>query len=192
MKKLDAKEILIPTVSLLVICIVVTACLAVTNHITAPKIAALQAQMQEEAKKAVLKDASSFSEEKTVEADGAEYSYFEGFSESGENAGFVFSTSAKGYGGDIAIMVGVDQNGKVAGLQLLTINETAGLGMNAKNDRFLNQFLGKQGEIGVAKSSPKDNEIQALTGATITSKAVTEAVNTALKLYTTVGGAENG
>ena len=56
--------------------------------------------------------------------------------------------------------------------------------MNAKNDKFLNQYKDKNSEISVIKTgTPSDNEIQALTGATITSKAVTSAVNTALDLY---------
>ena len=65
--------------------------------------------------------------------------------------------------------------------------------MRAKEESFLNQFVDKVGGIGVAKNNPGENEIQALTGATITSKAVTSAVNQALELYETVkGGAYNG
>ena len=80
-------------------------------------------------------------------------------------------------------MVGVRADGTVEGIDFLSISETAGLGMNADTDKFKSQFKGKSGEIGVAKSSPADNEIQALTGATITSKAVAKAVNEALALY---------
>ena len=66
MKKLNAKEILVPAVSLFIICLVVTALLAVTNMVTAPKIDELAAERQNEAKKVVLSDAESFSDEKTV------------------------------------------------------------------------------------------------------------------------------
>ena len=65
--------------------------------------------------------------------------------------------------------------------------------MNAKNDSFLNQYNGKTGELGVIKNgTAAENEIQALTGATITSKAMTNAVNIAQSLYTQVGGENDG
>ncbi|MGN0572064.1 MAG: RnfABCDGE type electron transport complex subunit G [Candidatus Fimenecus sp.] len=190
MKK--AKEILIPAVSLLLICVVVTALLGITNSVTAPQIEKLAVETQEAAKKEVLSTAVSFSEEKQTEKDGEAYPYYEGLSDSGETIGYVFQTSAKGYGGDISVMVGINTDGTVAGVSILSISETAGLGMNAKNESFLNQFLGKSGTIGVQKNGASDTEIQALTGATITSKAMASAVNQALALYETVGGAQNG
>lgn len=188
----NAKEILIPAVSLLLICAVVTALLGLTNSVTAPQIEKLALETQEAAKKEVLPNAVSFSDEKQTEKDGEMYPYFEGLSDSGETIGYVFQTSAKGYGGDIVVMVGVLGDGTVAGVSILSISETAGLGMNAKNASFLQQFVGKSGTIGVQKNGSSDTEIQALTGATITSKAMASAVNQALALYETVGGAQNG
>ncbi len=192
MKNSKVKEILIPAVSLFLICIVVTALLALTNSVTAPKIAQLAVDTENNTKKVVLQQAESFSDAKTAEKDGTEYTYYDGLSSDGETIGYVFSTSAKGYGGDIDVMVGVGTDGTVKGVSILSISETAGLGMNAKNEKFLNQFLGKTSGITVTKNSPADNEIQALTGATITSKAVTSAVDTALELYESIGGGNNG
>jgi electron transport complex protein RnfG len=192
MKNSKAKEIIVPAVSLFLICVVVTALLALTNAVTAPKIDALAVEAQEASKKQVLSSAASFSEEKQVEKDGVSYTYYDGLASDGSVMGYVFVTSAKGYGGDISVMVGVLGDGTVAGVNILSINETAGLGMNAKNQSFLDQFLGKSGEIGVAKNNPSDTEIQALTGATITSSAMATAVNTALSLYAEIGGGQNG
>ena len=192
MKNSKAKEIIVPAVSLFLICVVVTALLALTNAVTAPKIDALAVETQEASKKQVLSSANSFSEEKQVEKDGVSYTYYDGLASDGSVVGYVFVTSAKGYGGDISVMVGVLGDGTVAGVNILSINETAGLGMNAKNQSFLDQFLGKSGEIGVAKNNPSDTEIQALTGATITSRAMATAVNTALSLYAEIGGGQNG
>lgn len=192
MKNSKAKEIIVPAVSLFLICVVVTALLALTNAVTAPKIDALAVETQEASKKQVLSSAASFSEEKQIEKDGVSYTYYDGLSTDGSVMGYVFLTSAKGYGGDISVMVGVLGDGTVAGVNILSINETAGLGMNAKNQSFLDQFLGKSGEIGVAKNNPSDTEIQALTGATITSSAMATAVNTALSLYAEIGGGQNG
>lgn len=192
MKNSKAKEIIVPAVSLFLICVVVTALLALTNAVTAPKIDALAVETQEASKKQVLSSAASFSDEKQVEKDGVSYTYYDGLASDGSVMGYVFVTSAKGYGGDISVMVGVLGDGTVAGVNILSINETAGLGMNAKNQSFLDQFLGKSGEIGVAKNNPSDTEIQALTGATITSRAMATAVNTALSLYAEIGGGQNG
>lgn len=183
MKKFNIKEILIPTFSLFLISLVVTALLAGTNSVTAPKITELQIETENQTKSQVLSMAKEFSEAKTVSFDGTDYTYYEGYGESKELVGFVFTTSAKGYGGDIVTMVGIKADGKVAGVDFLSISETAGLGMNADKDEFKTQFIDKTGDIGVNKNSPAENEIQALTGATITSKAVTNAVNIALDLY---------
>lgn len=192
MKNSKVKEILIPAVSLFIICVVVTVLLALTNSVTSPKIAQLKVDTENNTKKVVLSEADKFSEALKTSLDGTEYDYFEGLADNGDLIGYVFSTKAKGYGGDISIMVGVDTQGTVKGVQILSISETAGLGMNAKNESFLNQFVGKSGEIGVNKHSASDTEIQALTGATITSKAMATAVNTALSLYAQVGGENNG
>ncbi len=183
MKKFDLKEILIPTISLFLICTIVTALLAGTNAITAPMIEQLQIETENKTKVAVLADAKEFSEAKTVAYNDADYTYYEGYDESKNIIGYVFTTSAKGYGGDIVTMVGIKKDGTVAGMDYLTISETAGLGKNATKEEFMAQFIGKSGEIGVNKNAPADNEIQALTGATITSKAVTKAVNIALDLF---------
>lgn len=193
MKNSKVKEIVIPAVSLFVICIVVSALLAVTNKVTAPKIEQLAIETQNRTKAEVLSDAKAFSEAKTASLDGKEYTYYEGTDESGNSVGYVFSTSAKGYGGDIDIMVGIDSKGIIKGVSILSISETAGLGMNAKNESFLNQYNEKSGELSVIKNgTPSENEISALTGATITSKAMTTAVNTAQSLYSQVGGESVG
>ncbi|MGN0569854.1 MAG: RnfABCDGE type electron transport complex subunit G [Candidatus Fimenecus sp.] len=183
MKKFNVKDILIPTVSLFLICAVVTLLLAVTNSVTAPKIAELQAETENKTKAEVLPCANEFSDAKKVSLNGIDYTYYEGYGEEKTLAGYVFTTVSKGYGGDITVMVGVKADGTVEGIDFLSISETAGLGMNADTEKFKSQFKGKSGEITVVKNSPADNEIQALTGATITSKAVTKAVNDALALY---------
>lgn len=190
-KKISPKEIIIPAVSLFVICFVVTALLAITNKFTQPQIEKLSIETENKTKAEVLTEADSFSDAIKYTLDGVQYQYYEGTA-SGEKIGYVFATSSKGYGGDIDVMVGVSTDGKVTGVSILSISETAGLGMNAKNDSFLSQFTGRSGEIGVAKNNPSDNEIQALTGATITSKAMAGAVNTALRIYSEIGGESNG
>ncbi|HRT82997.1 MAG TPA: FMN-binding protein, partial [Oscillospiraceae bacterium] len=155
----------------------------------------MAAQLAQESQKKVLKEASSFSDSPlTVIMDGDEYDYFEGFDEQGNMVGYVFTTVVKGYGGEVKVMTGVDGEGKVTGVEILQMTETPGLGMNAGNESFLSQFLGKSGNIKVSTGQGDDNSVIALTGATVTSSAVTGAVNKALKLYKAVvsGGETEG
>ena len=97
-----------------------------------------------------------------------------------ENVGYVMTiTTSKGYGGNITVALGILNDGTVNGMEILTINETAGLGMKAADESFLSQFTDKKVESFeyTKTGSSADNEIDALSGATITTSAVTEAVN---------------
>lgn len=97
--------------------------------------------------------------------------------------GYVITvTSKEGYGGDIQFTVGFDMNGKVTGISMLSISETAGLGMKAKEKDFLDGYVGKSGgNFAVNKDNVTGatNEIDAISGATITTRAVTKGVNVA-------------
>lgn len=189
MKSFKLSDILKPVIVLTAICLVTSALLAYTNKITAPEIEKQNEQAANEARSTVLSEAKDF---ESANLSGNE-EYFIGKSESGDIIGYVFTTTAKSYGGEIKVMVGVNADGTVNAVELLQINDTPGLGMNAKNPEFLEQFNNKTAGIGVNKNAPAENEIQALTGATITSSAVTSAVNTALNNYAKVtGGANNG
>ncbi len=183
MKKFKPSDILKPTIVLTAICLVTSALLAITNMATAPVIEALAVETAQQTRKLVLADAAEFTEGKIDEVD-----YFTGLDESGETVGYVFTTAAKGYGGDVKVMVGVNADGAVSGVQILELSETPGLGMNATKESFLSQFIGKISGITVAKNNPDKNQIQALTGATITSNATTAAVNQALELYNQITG----
>ena len=189
MKKANfVKDIFIPVFSLFVICIAFTFLLGLTNKATAEKIKTLSLQAEAEARTKVLDTAESFSDE--LEKDGIVY--YEGYDKDGNTVGYIFPEQTKGYGGTIYMTVGIDIDGTVHGVEITELSETAGLGMNAKNQPwFLEQYKGMSGEIGVAKNNPSDTEIQALTGATITSKAVTLGVNNAVESFNTITGGEN-
>ena len=93
--------------------------------------------------------------------------------------GFVIESTAYGYNGDVTLMVGVSNEGKVTGLVVRDLQETRGLGSKALTDTaFLSQFLGTAGDAEVG------NNVDALTGATVSSKAVTKAVNSAVAYVT--------
>ena len=105
----------------------------------------------------------------------------------GNLIGYVFSaTSPSGYGGDIKVAIGVsNKTNKITGFTVLSHSETAGLGAKATEDEFKSQFIGKSANgINYTKNgASNDTEIDALSGATITSNAVCEAVDRALAVY---------
>ncbi|WP_064505484.1 RnfABCDGE type electron transport complex subunit G [Defluviitalea phaphyphila] len=97
--------------------------------------------------------------------------------------GFAVKVSPKGFGGAVEMMVGISKDGVIQGVRILSHAETPGLGANAENPSFSSQYEGKSGQLVVTKTAPtEDNEIQAITGATITSQAVTDGVNEVIEL----------
>lgn len=181
--KLDAKSILLPTVILFIICVVVSAALAGTNLLTKDKIAEQQVLKAEESRKIVLEAAESFEEQ-----NGGEY--YTGVA-GGQTVGYVFETESKGYGGTVQVMTGISSDGDITGVVILSHAETPGLGANAEKDSFRDQFKqpAPEGGIEVVKyQTPKEGQIEAMTGATITSKAVSSAVNQAVEKYHAVKG----
>ena len=179
------KNIIVPTIALFLICLVATSLLALANSVTAPIIDELAVKTEMESRKKVVTLAEEF-----VDKNENGVSYALGLDGEGNPLGMVFTTTAKSYGGEILVMTGVDMDGKVSGVELLSINDTAGLGMNATKSDFRSQFLGLVNGIKVMKNSSNhdNNEITALTGATITSQAVTDAVNAALADFEKVNG----
>ena len=116
------------------------------------------------------------------------------YDSSKKKLGYIITvTDNGGYGGDIRMTVGIDTDGRITGLEILEINETAGLGMKAKEEDFRKQFVGIKAEsITYSKTGKSaDNEIDAISAATITTKAVTRGVNGALEVYRVMGGAGN-
>ena len=122
----------------------------------------------------------------------------------GEN-GFVIETCTNGYAGEITMLIGVSNEGKVVGLRVLSMSETLGLGANAlKDHEFLAQFLNTSGSVaiqtggedafsGATGSSGGDTEtyVDGITGATVTSKAIARCVNSAVA-YVTGADVESG
>lgn len=181
------KAILVPTIALFIICLVSTALLGLANSVTAPKIEQLAIQTEIESRSEVLDSAETF-EEKSDNG----INYVVGLDKNGNKVGMVFTTTAKSYGGDMIVMTGVDMEGKITGVKLLQITDTPGLGMNADKPEFKNKFIGMSDEIKILKNSANaaNNEIDALSGATISSNAVAEAVNKALDSFAKITGKE--
>jgi electron transport complex protein RnfG len=91
--------------------------------------------------------------------------------------GVVYKVASKGYSGDIEMLVGISRDGKVKGVEIVKIAETPGLGLNAANQDFLSQFIDRDVRSPLV---PKE-DIEALSGATITTTAVCDGVKKALQ-----------
>ena len=179
--------------------------LGVVYNITKEPIAQAQENTKQEAYRAVLADASSF---ETLDFDAestlsllTENGYTsdtitevaEGKDDSGETIGYVISVqSSEAYDGTLDLSVGIATDGTVKGVEMLSISETAGLGMKADEAEFKDQYKDKNVEsFTVTKTGEDgDNMIDAISGATITSNAVTNAVNSALVYYQNELGGE--
>lgn len=200
-------KILKNTAILTAITLVAGSLLGLVYEITKDPIAVAQENAKQNAYRAVLAEAENFVEFDDFDADEAkavvtEAGYTDDVTEvvvaedaSGDAIGYVVSvTSHDGYGGDIALSVGILNNGTVKGIETLSIAETAGLGMKATEPAFKDQFKDKQVEkFTYTKSGEEgDDKIDALSGATITTNAVTNAVDSALVYFQNMlGGSVN-
>ena len=202
MSKAKAKNTIIKdALALFCITLVAGVLLGFVYEITKEPIKKQEQETKQRAYQTVFADAASFKENDTVNVaveeafevlsdstitEGADYSgitineALEAYDSSDSLIGYVMNViTANGYGGDIKISLGIRTDGTVTGMEILSISETAGLGMKADESAFKDQYKDKNVEqFAYTKvGATADNEIDAISGATITTKAVTEAVN---------------
>ena len=168
------------SVTLLVIAGVMAAALAGVNAITAPKIAQLNYEKTQEAVSAVLPGGGDEVEAPALPLVSKMYK--------GEN-GYAVEVTPGGFDNTITMMVGVDNDGNVSGISIISHTETAGLGAVAAattsaGEAFRAQFVGLNGTVGVTKDG---GQVEAITSATITSRAVCDGVNAALAAVAAIG-----
>lgn len=176
------------------------------HELTLEPIAAANYNIQQNAFKEVFADADSFSPYEAFDADAAtQVAVAAGYDAdviedaqvaydaSGNALGYVISiTSSEGYNGEIKLSIGITNDGVLNGYAITEIGETPGLGMKSQEPKFKDQFNGKATEqdFEVTKTgAAADNEIDAISGATITSRAVTHAVNAGVSYFKSIGGA---
>lgn len=159
-----------------VICLIATLILAVTYEVTKPKIEAQLREEENAALKIIMPDADAFTP-KTI----GEFNYFEAY-KGGRLIGYSLKITGMGYGGYIRMIAGIDPDGIIKGVSVLEHQETPGLGSQIAEarrgedkPRFLKQFAGKNAQTLAVKEN-----IDAITGATISSKAVTDAIREAV------------
>ena len=169
--------------TLLVITAVVAVALAGVNSITAPKIEQLNAEKTQQAIETVLPGGFDTQITDYTDDTGLVTNVY-----SGAN-GYAFEVTPAGFDNTITMMVGVDHDGKVLGISIVSHTETSGLGAVAAastsaGESFRGQFVGMSGSVSVTKDG---GEVDSLTGATITSRAVCTGVNAALACAANLG-----
>lgn len=169
MKNTQIRYYLRLTLTLLIISVVVSGLLGLTNFITKDKIDAISADKTADSMREVLLAETYTPVDYIGENIAAVYK--------ADDVGFVVEVTPSGFGGTIDMVVGISTDGTVTGVSIISMSETSGLGANASKDSFRAQYVGASGTVALNKDG---GEIDALTGATITSRAVTEGVNTAL------------
>ena len=174
-------DIIKPAAVLLIICVVAAGLLGYVHQITAAPVAAQQELAKQESMTAVLPDADSFGEEQEIN-EGNITTITPALDSEGNETGYAVAITTKGFSAGLQLMFGIDTEGVITGLSVVDCsNDTPGLGANAANEDFYGQFTGKSGEVAVTKDG---GDIEALTGATITSRAVANAATEAINYVT--------
>lgn len=186
------KEIIKPAITLFLVCVIITGALAVVNGITKPIIEERDKAALQESLSVVLPGSGSFSDAMDREMlisrgyqPGETVKNLYEVHAGGETVGYVVEVTPRGYGGVISILVGIDRDLSVTGVKILSHNETPGLGSKAQDEAYLKQYLGTIPEnlYRVVKTAPsQDGDIAALSGATVTSRAVSNGISEAASL----------
>ena len=164
-----------PIVVLCVICIVVTGALAATNRVTAPIIEAATLAAQEAARTELLPDAQSFEKVEGIDVANVSDVY-----RTTNDVGVVITSSAKGYGGDVVVMTAITPDGNIKQIKVTEQSETKGIGSNVvSTPSYWERYEG----VSAAQALVLNQDIDAYSGATISSRAVLTAVNSAIEAY---------
>ena len=174
-------EMVAPALVLVVICLVATFLLAMTYKVSNPVIEANAAKTANEARMEVLPEGDSFTQYDGKLVDGVTEAYF-----ADNGKGMAITAQYKGFGGLVTSMIGVNEKGEITGVKVTNHAETPGLGTKAADPGYLEQYRGVTDATGGHIND--DENIDAISGATITSNAVYGAVVEALAQYKECGG----
>ena len=183
-----------PVIALTIIAVLAGLALSGVFFMTKDTIADQELAREREAYKAVCPDAASFDDAEeakdAIAAMAGESTRVNealvAKDEAGNVIGYALNVTGKGFGGDVTMALGLTADGKISGISFTELNETAGLGMRADEPAFKDQFIDRSGQLTLVKGDASgEQEISAITGASVTSGAVISAVNAGLDLYET-------
>ncbi len=167
-----------PIVVLCVICIVITGALAATNAATAPVIAEAKAAAEKAARSELLPEADDFKEVTGVSVENVTAVF-----EATNGTGYVITSTAKGYGGTITVMSAFTPDGVIKQIKVTEAQETPGFGSNVTDTpSYWERYAG----VDAGKQLVLDQDIDRHSGATISSKALIKAVNSAIEAYNAI------
>ena len=166
------KDIVMPIVVLVAICLVISAALAITDSATRPVIEQGAAERAELARAEIIPEATGFTK---LDSSAMPASIDEAY-KTDNGVGYVFTATVTGYGGDMTIMCGIDNDGKIIMCKTLAHSETKGMGSKTADEPFRSQFVGKNSSL---------DGVSAITGASISSKAYIGAINDIFAAYET-------
>lgn len=173
-----------PTIVLLIVCVISTALLAFTNELTMEAREEQKRQAELLSKQIVFPEADEFREVSLPDGSPDAVKSLEEAYQGDKLIGYLISSESRGYGGAVPVKIGINDSGEISGLDLPANNETPGLGQKVRDENFKTQFINGNAEQDFSVSAG-NNEVQidAITGATVSSQAVVDSVNSALQLY---------
>ena len=180
-KNSNYENVVKPIVVLVVICLITSALLAVTNYFTAPIIKEKEQQAAYAAYFEVLPGADSFTTVEGFATTGVEEAV-----KADNGTGYAFKAVGKGFGGDVPVIVGVDMDGVITGVSFMQNSETSGFGArlwdgSEDGATYAAELTGKSGSVALGQDG-----VNGLSGATVSSTAVVNAVNSALNCFAEV------
>lgn len=172
-----------PVVVLTLVCAVVAGLLAAANGVTGPIIENVAIEKQENARKELLPEADGFTRMLGYDVENVTEIY-----RANNGAGIVVTGTAKGYGGDMTVMVAFHADGTIRQLKVIEQAETKGIGSKVADDPdYWSGYEGKPAETLVL-----GDDVDAVTGATRSSRALLEAVNAAVEGYHAIADWKEG
>jgi electron transport complex protein RnfG len=197
--EIDPKYLMRLAGILMIICAIVAALLGVVNAVTYQKIDEIQAQKTQESLQAVFPGASFTEIEVTDELTAiAKQTNAESGLEAiyeASTGGYAIEVTPTGFNGSVDMIVGVDYDGNIVGISVVSNSETAGIGTEVCKDKpnkngvgVLSQFVGRSGGTdNIFTVNSGSNEVDAISGATVTTKGVTRGVNAACLVFEQLG-----
>ena len=168
-----------PIIVLAVICLIAGGLLGYVNHITDPIITKAAEIRAHEARKYVLPEADTFNvvyDDNNILPDAIDEVY-----KANNGAGYVFTVTGPGYGGQITAIAGIASDGTISGAQVLDHSETVGLGARITGEAFLSQFKGQDETM---------SDVDAISGSTISSRSFMNLMTKAFEAFEILNGGE--
>ena len=167
-----------PIVVLCIICVVITGALAATNSVTAPIIMEATLEAQRLARMELLPEAEDFTRVDSVEVENVSDVYA-----ASNGVGYVITSTAKGYGGTMTVMTSFTPEGQIKQVKVTEAAETQGIGSNVSDSAaYWAAYAGLDG----TRNLVLNQDVDAYTGATISSRALNSAVNAAINAYNAI------